>query len=210
MQQGRAIGIPVSAAAGAIAGATAFLVTPLGPVLAAFGAIIGGVAGAAVGAAANQTLPVETFTDDDDAHYRALWDESSTRRADASYVDARPAYVFGHLLARHDEYIGRDFKSIEPAVRSVWAKDLAGQHGPWDSARPFVHDAYCHARSLGYGTRRDASRIGSAGSAVDPIELERARRGESSVELTDVSDSELPAYGEISIVEAQRNTRELF
>jgi hypothetical protein len=43
-----------------------------------------------------------------------------------------------------------------------------------------VRDAFGHARAEGVGARRDTRVIGSAGSAVDPVELERARRGEPS------------------------------
>ncbi|HEY0778993.1 MAG TPA: hypothetical protein VGD56_13565, partial [Gemmatirosa sp.] len=68
----------------------------------------------------------------------------------------------------------------EPALREGWG-DLRSRAGAWDDVRQYVHDAYGHARSEGVGERRNPAVIGSGGSAVDPVELDRARHGLSSV-----------------------------
>jgi len=124
----------------------------------------------------------DPYTNDDDAHYHALWDGTPTRPADWTYERARPAYQFGHTAARHHDYLGRTFDASESDLRRAWDAEHAAQHGTWESARPFVRDAYGHAHGTRSATRRDTSVVGSAGSAVDPVELDRARRGEPSVD----------------------------
>jgi len=203
-------GAPATAAAGAIAGATAGLVTgPFGPIAAIVGALGGAAAGAAIGAAGNQAATDSVYTSDDDAYYGALWEGAAARPADRAYDAYRPAYQFGHLAAQHRDYVGRDFNAAEPDLRRAWDADLRAQHGEWDAVRRHVHDAYGHARSLGYGVRRDANVIGTAGSAVDPVELERARAGLPSVD-TPVAGEVASGHAddEISIVDAQREGRE--
>jgi len=210
---------PATAAAGALAGATAGLVTgPFGPVAAGIGAIVGALGGAAVGAAGGRAATEPRYTEEDDAYYRGLWEGAPNRVADRTYDASRPAYQLGHLAAQHPDYAGRDFDAVEPDLRRVWERDLRARHGEWDAVRHDVHDAYGHARSLGYGVRRDASVVGTAGSAVDPVELERARAGLPSVDepTRPTSDAQADAASvdargerEISIVEAQRDGREL-
>jgi hypothetical protein len=180
-ETGRAADAPSEAAgtaAGAAAGAVAGVAAGMGTIAAGpLGAIFGALAGAAVGASASQGVAEATYTPAYDEHYRALWEAAPGHPADASFETARPAYQFGHLAAAHPEYAGRDFHDAEPDLRRAWERDLAARYGSWESARTFVCDAYGHARSEGYGVRRDSAVIGSAGSAVDPVELERARAG---------------------------------
>ena len=117
------------------------------------------------------------------ARGRAHAHESSpSRAADRGFEHARPAYQLGHLAAHNPEWAGRSFDDVEPDLRRGWSDDLHARHGAWDAVRPHVRDAWGHARTQGAGTRRDAAVIGSAGSAVDPVELDRAQRGLPSVE----------------------------
>jgi hypothetical protein len=70
----------------------------------------------------------------------------------------------------------------EAELRAAWDRDFRAQHGEWERVRRYVCDAYGHSRGENFGCRRDASVIGAAGSAVDPVELDRARSGLPSVD----------------------------
>ncbi|HUQ83964.1 MAG TPA: hypothetical protein VM076_22635 [Gemmatimonadaceae bacterium] len=171
------------AAAGAIAGAAAGLATmAFGPFGAMVGAIVGALGGTAAGSAAAGAAGTEPlYTEDDDAQYRALWEGTPHGSADRGFDSARVAYQFGHIAAHRPEFNGARFADAEPKLRQRWNDDLRSKAGEWDAVRSSVQDAYGHAQSGGAGQRRDTSVIGSAGSAVDPVELERARAGLPSV-----------------------------
>ena len=174
----KAAGTSATAAAGAAAGATAGLATGVfGPIGAAVGAVVGAFGGAAAGAAGAQAATSDVYTAEHDAHYRALWESTPGRPADRTYESARVAYQFGHVAAQHPDYAGRYFGDVEPELRREWSDEFRARAGEWDAVRRYVEDAYSHARSQGLGERRDRSVVGSAGSAVDPVELERARAG---------------------------------
>ena len=178
----KAASTPATAAAGAVAGATAGLATGVfGPIGMIVGAIAGGVGGAAagaVGAAATDNL----YTAEHDAHYQALWEGAADRVSDRTFEAMRPAYQFGHIAAQQPEFSGRYFGDAEPELRRRWPDELRTRAGEWDAVWRYVEDGYSHARSQGLGERRDRTIVGSAGSAVDPVELERARAGLPSVE----------------------------
>ncbi len=176
---------PLGAAAGAVAGVAAGLSTvALGVVAVPVGAVVGALAGGVGGWFAGEAATGTTYTADDDAHYRALYEESPDRPADRPFDAARPAYQLGHLAAYNPEYQGRDFLAVEPELQRAWSGELAAGHGDWALARRYARDAYGHARSIGAGVRRDLSVIGPAGSAVDPVELDRARAGLPSVDTS--------------------------
>jgi hypothetical protein len=174
---------PAGAAAGAIAGATAGLATGVfGPIGAAVGAIVGALGGTAAGTAAAVQPGSDTlYTVEDDDRYRRLWESHSDRPDDRGFDSVRAAYQFGHLAARHPDFRGSHFGDVESRLRERWPNELRQQAGDWDSVRPYVEDAYGAARSRGVGERRDANIIGTGGSAVDPVELDRARAGLPSV-----------------------------
>lgn len=170
-----------TAAAGAVAGTMAGLQAGVLAGAATFG--VGAIAGAALGAAAGAALGEDAqrgqFTADADAHYRALYEASP--EGGRSYDAVRAAYVFGHIAASEPGLAGQTFEEAEPALREAWTDELRARAGTWDGVRRYAHDAYGHARADGAGERRDRAVIGSGGSAVDPVELDRARRGRSSV-----------------------------
>jgi len=169
---------PAGAAAGAVAGATAGLATGVfGPIGAMVGAIVGALGGTAAGAATGQAADEDLYTVQDDTHYRAVWDQVPGRPADQGFDSARVAYQFGHIAARHPKFAGARFADVEPELRKRWPNELRQRVGEWDAVRPYVEDAYGYARSQGVGERRDTSIIGSAGSAVDPVERDRSRAG---------------------------------
>jgi len=176
----KATSAPASAAAGAAAGATAGLVTPLGPIGAGVGAVIGAVAGALAGGTAGAAAADDAaWTDEDERHYRALYEGAGP--ADARYDDVRAAYQYGHLAARHPDFAGRDFNEVEPDLASRWHDDLQRSVGSWSAVRSHARDAFGHARAEGAGVRREQRVIGSAGSAVDPVELREARAADPAL-----------------------------
>jgi hypothetical protein len=180
------------AATGAVAGAAAGLAAGLGTIAAGpLGMVFGALVGAAIGEAGAQGSAEALYTPDYDEHYRALWEGTPGRTPDATFDVARPAYQLGHLAAAQPEYAGRDFHSAEPELRRIWERDFAARYGSWEVARHYVCDAYGHARADGLGLRRDTSVLGSGGSAVDPVELERARAGLASRADTPEGDESL-------------------
>jgi hypothetical protein len=173
---------PAGALAGAAAGATAGLVTPLGPIGAGVGAVLGAVAGALAGGTTGAAAADDaTWTEDEDRHYQALYEGDAGRRGDVGYDRVRGAYQFGHLAARHRDFAGRDWREVEPELEGRWHGDLRRDVGEWSVVRSHVRDAYGRARAEGAGVRRDASVIGSAGSAVDPVELREARAADATL-----------------------------
>jgi hypothetical protein len=203
------------AATGAVAGAAAGLAAGLGTIAAGpLGMVFGARVGAAIGQAGAQGTAEAIYTSAYDEHYRAVWEGTPGRTADTTFEMARPAYQLGHLAAAQPEYAGRDFLSAEPDLRRIWERDFASQYGSWESARRYVSDGYGHARAEGLGFRRDYSVIGTGGSAVDPVELARARAGLASradtperdeplypTELTATTETAVPASREPRLAE---------
>lgn len=156
--------------AGAVAGAMTF----------GFGALAGVALGAAAGAALGDDVqPRGQFSAEADAYFRALYEGSPERGR--SYEQVRPAYVFGFVAASEPGLAGLTFEQAEPALREAWTDEFRARAGDWAGVRQYVDDAYGHTRAEGVGERRVRGVIGSAGSAVDPVELDRARHGLSSV-----------------------------
>jgi len=173
----KAASAPVGAAAGAIAGAAAGIAVPiLGPFGAMVGAIVGALGGTALGMAAGAGAD-DLYTTEHDAHYRDVWENSPDRPADRTFESARPAYQYGHIAAAHPQYGTRHFGEVEAELRQRWSQELRASAGEWEVVRPYVEEGYSYARSRGVGERRDRRVIGTAGSAVDPVELDRARAG---------------------------------
>jgi hypothetical protein len=169
---------PAGAVAGAVAGATAGLATGVfGPIGAMVGAIVGALGGGAAGAAGGQAAANDLYTEQDDARYRTLWESRPDRNADQGFEAARVGYQFGHIAAHYPDFAAAHFADIEPELRRRWPNELRSRAGEWDAVRPYVEEGYSHARRRGVGERRDHTIVGSAGSAVDPVERDRSRAG---------------------------------
>ena len=170
----KGVGAPTGAVAGAIAGGAAGIAVPVfGPIGAMVGAIVGALGGTAVGAAANDASS-DLYTATHDAHYQSIWESSVDRAADRTFDSVRPAFQFGHIAASHPVFGGRHFGEVEPELRRRWPDDLRGRVGEWDAISRFVEEGYSHARSQGVGEHRDLGVIGTGGSAVNPVERDRA------------------------------------
>jgi hypothetical protein len=170
-----AVGVAGGAAAGTMAGLQAGALG--GAVTLGLGMVAGAALGAAAGAALAQDANPGRFTDESDAHYRALYEGAGDADGAGGYDAVRPAYVFGHVAAAEPELAGHTFEQAEPALERAWNDELRARAGEWPRARRYARDAFGHARAEGAGARRDAGVVGSGGSAVDPVELDRARHG---------------------------------
>jgi hypothetical protein len=131
------IGGAAAGTAGAAIGALA------GPV----GMLVGGLAGVIGGWWAGKAAVESTWTHDDDSFYRNAYETSSTRLADRSYDDVRPAYQIGHLAGQNPDYRSRDWDAVEGDLRRAWTDDVRTKHGEWETARPLARDAFTRSRS---------------------------------------------------------------
>jgi len=140
---GDEIGEGVGGLSGALAGAA------IGSVGGPIGTIIGGIAGAVSGWWAGRAVSeaASRFTHDDDAAYRTHYEGSSSRLADRSYDDVRPAYQLGHLAGHNPDYTGRSFDEVEGDLRRGWTDDVSSRYGSWDSVRGYARDAYDRGRT---------------------------------------------------------------
>jgi hypothetical protein len=129
----------VGGVGGALAGAGLGTIVG-GPIGAIVGAIAGAVGGWWAGQAA--TDPAATITTQDEARYRALYEESPSRLADRSYEDVRAFYHLGHIASRHPDYQQRTFDEIEDDLQKGWTPDLRARYGEWSSVRPFAREAF--------------------------------------------------------------------
>jgi len=121
------------AAAGAGVGAIA------GPV----GSLIGAAAGALGGWWAGRTVSAVAggFSDEDDAHYRRIHDDSE-RRSGRTYDEVRDLYRFGHLAGANPDYQGRGFDHVEPELQNAWRSEQRETYGAWDDVRDYIARGY--------------------------------------------------------------------
>jgi hypothetical protein len=175
--------------AGAVAGTAAGLNTMIvGPL----GAVVGALIGAELAGVGSEAIVTEVaaYGPEHEEHYRGLWEAEPGHPAAATFESARPAYQFGHVAAYEPAFVGRDFIAAETDLRALWERDFR-PHGEWEHVRRYACDAYGHSRSANFGLRRDASVIGTGGSAVDPLELARAQAGLASKPDTPEGDDPL-------------------
>jgi phage tail tape-measure protein len=143
---------PRSGAAGAVGGAGGALAgAGLGTILGGpIGAIVGAIAGAVGGWWAGQAAAdsATTITPEDEARYRALYDESPNRLADGSYEDVRAFYHLGHVASRNPDYQQRTFDEVEGDLQKGWTADLRSRYGDWSYARQFAREAYSQRKRV--------------------------------------------------------------
>lgn len=149
------VGGASAGAAGAAIGAMA------GPI----GMLVGGLAGIVGGwwAGKSAVEAAHHYSPEDDNAYRSAYESSSTRIADRSYDDVRPAYQLGHVAGRNPDYQGRDWDAVEGDLKRGWTDDLRARHGEWETARPFARDAYTRSSGAAGST---AAGLGSAAASA--------------------------------------------
>jgi hypothetical protein len=138
------IGGAAAGAAGAAIGSFA------GPI----GTLIGGLAGIVGGwwAGKSAVEASHKYSTDDDRHYRETYETSSSRLADRSYDQVRPAYQLGHVAGLNPDYRDRDFDTVEPELQKGWTDDLRAKNGDWNAVRPYARDAYTRSRAAAAGS----------------------------------------------------------
>jgi len=155
------------AAAGAAGAAIGAFAGPIGMLVGGLAGIVGGWwAGKSAAEAAHK------YSDDDDRVYRESYETSSTRLADRSYDQVRPAYQLGHVAGQNPDYRERNWEAVESDLQRGWNDDLRARHGDWNTVRPFARDAYTRSRAAAAGSTI-ASAVREAGhktaNAVDDV-----------------------------------------
>lgn len=134
-------------AAGGITGvlAGAAIGSAIGPI----GTVIGGIAGAVGGwwAGRAATEAASKLTTADDEHFRTSYESSSSRLADRSYDDVRPAYQLGHVASQNPEYADRDWHSVQSDLQRGWTSEHSKKYGDWNSVNSFASEGYARGRS---------------------------------------------------------------
>jgi hypothetical protein len=105
---------------------------------------VGAIAGAVGGWWAGQAAvdPATAITLEDDARYRAMYEQSPSRLADRSYEDVRAFYHLGHVAKSNPDYRQRTFDEIEDDLQKGWTSDLRTRYGDWSYARQFARESY--------------------------------------------------------------------
>ena len=156
------VGDHIGEAAGGISGvlAGAAIGSAGGPI----GTIIGGIAGAVGGWWSGRAVSeaATRLTQDDDKYYRGHYEGSSSRLADRSYDDVRPAYHLGHIAAHNPDYKERDFDAVESDLRRGWDT----KHGEWDSMRGYARHGFEYGRGRSGATNASASSYYGAGAST--------------------------------------------
>jgi len=116
--------------------------------------LVGGLAGIVGGGWAGKSAAeaAHKYSDTDDRYYRETYEGSSTRLADRSYDQVRPAYQLGHVAGMNPDYADRDFEAVETDLQRGWTDDLRTRHGDWDAVRPYARDAYTRSRAAAAGS----------------------------------------------------------
>ena len=176
------VGDHIGEAAGGISGVLAG--AAIGSVGGPIGTIIGGIAGAVGGWWSGRAVSeaATRLTQDDDKYYRGHYEGSSTRLADRSYDDVRPAYHLGHIAANNPDYKERDFDAVEADLRRGWNDDMRSKHGEWDSMRGYARHGFEYGRGRSGATNASASSFyGSAAGATAGGLADRAVAGADSL-----------------------------
>ena len=135
-------GEAVGGIGGVLAGAA--IGSAIGPV----GTIIGGIAGAMGGWWGGRavTEAAGTVTKTDDEYYRGNY-EASSKLADRSYDDVRPAYHLGHVAAHNPDYANKDWNQVSGDLQRGWSTDNAKKFGEWSSVSGYASEGYNRSRS---------------------------------------------------------------
>jgi len=160
-ETGDVIGEAAGGISGVLTGAA------LGSLGGPIGTIIGGIAGAVGGWWAGHAISeAATRATHDDDYYRTHYEGSSSRLADRSYDDVRPAYQIGHLASQNPDYASRDFDAVESDLQRGWTNDVSTKYGSWDAVRDYAREGYTRGRSNLSTGAAGATATGSAGYGV--------------------------------------------
>jgi hypothetical protein len=158
-------GEAVGGISGVLAGAA------IGSVGGPVGTLIGGIAGAVGGWWTGRAVAeaAEKLTEDDDSYYRSHYERSS-RLADRSYEDVRPAYHLGHVASHNPEYASKSWTEVQVELQRGWSAEQTKKYGDWNAVSAYAGEGYTRGRSTA-GT--------AAGRAENAVEgtFDRAKTG---------------------------------
>jgi len=163
-------GEAVGGIGGVLAGAA--IGSAIGPV----GTIIGGIAGAVGGWWSGRavTEAASKITTDDDEFYRGHYESSSTKLADRSYDDVRPAYMLGQVAAQNPDYANKPWKDVSSDLQRGWSDDNTKKYGDWNTVSNYAGEGFTRGRSVvgtaAAGTANAAKDVGNkAANVVDDM-----------------------------------------
>ena len=154
-------GEAVGGIGGVLAGAA------IGSVAGPVGTIIGGIAGAMGGWWSGRavTEAASHVTKDDDEYYRGHYESSSTKLADRSYEDVRPAYHLGQIAAQNPDYANKNWNDVQGDLRRGWSDDYAKKYGDWNTASGYASEGFTRGRStLGNAASKTANAASTVGN----------------------------------------------
>lgn len=67
-------------------------------------------------------------------------------RGGSTYEQYRPAYYYGHTLANHEKYRGREWSDVEPEIQGEWESRNAGT---WENYRDAIRTSWERTRNRG-------------------------------------------------------------
>ena len=182
-------GEAVGGIGGVLAGAA--IGSAIGPV----GTLIGGIAGAIGGWWSGRavTEAASKVTHEDDQFYRSSYESSSSKLADRSYDDVRPAFQIGQVAAQNPDYANKPWKDVSADLQRGWSADNAKKHGEWSTVSNYAGEGFARGRStLGAAaatTANAASKVGNkAANVVDDMK-DRVDGNPASKPGPDATDS---------------------
>ncbi len=183
-EAGEAVGGIGGVLAGAAVGSIA------GPV----GTIIGGIVGAMGGWWSGRavTEAASHVTKDDDTYYRGHFD-SSSKLADRSYDDARPAYHLGHIAAQNPDYANKSWNDVSGDLQRGWSGDHAKKYGEWSAMSGYASEGFTRGRSaIGTAANKTvnaAEKVGSKTANIADDMKDRVDGNPASKPGRDATDS---------------------
>ena len=160
-------GEAVGGIGGVLAGAA------VGSIAGPLGTIIGGIAGAMGGWWSGRavTEAASHVTKDDDAFYRGHYEKTS-RMADRSYDDARPAYHLGHVAAHNPDYANKPWSDVSNDLQRGWTGDHTKKYGEWAAVSSYAGEGFTRGRSaIGTAANKTVNAAGNvAGKTANAAE----------------------------------------
>ncbi len=140
-------GDQVGEAAGGITGVLTG--AAIGSVGGPVGTLIGGIAGALGGWWSGRAISeaADKLTDGDDKYYRGHYESSSTKMADRSYDDVRPAYHLGQVAAHNPDYANKSWDEASSDMKRGWNDDHSKKYGDWNTVSRYAGEGYNRGRS---------------------------------------------------------------
>ncbi len=182
-------GEAVGGIGGVLAGAA--IGSAIGPV----GTIIGGIAGAVGGWWSGRavTEAASKITKDDDEYYSGHYEKSSTKLADRSFDDVRPAYQLGHVAAQNPDYANKPWKDVSTDLQRGWTAEHTKKYGEWNTVSNYAGEGFTRGRSavgaVAAGTADAAKTVGNkAANVVDDMK-DRVDGNPASKPGKDATDS---------------------